>query len=123
MRAVLLVFRNELRRVLTLRPAFAVLVIAAALYALLYPQPYLSESLRKSPIAIVDQDHSTTSRDLIRRLDAMKHEITKTQESIGIERMRQAERESVQRMVSLLKGEGNYQKFQNFKKAFFNKHK
>lgn len=70
MRAVLLVFRNELRRVVTLRPAFAVLVIAAALYALLYPQPYLSESLRKSPIAVVDQDHSTTSRDLIRRLDA-----------------------------------------------------
>ena len=70
MRAVLLVFRNELHRVLTLRPAFAVLVIAAALYALLYPQPYLSESLRKSPIVVVDQDHSTTSRDLIRRLDA-----------------------------------------------------
>ncbi|MFT3691387.1 MAG: ABC transporter permease [Paenirhodobacter sp.] len=37
---------------------------------MLYPQPYLGEVVRNIPVAVVDQDGSTASRDLIRRLDA-----------------------------------------------------
>ncbi|MDH2385498.1 ABC transporter permease [Bradyrhizobium sp. CER78] len=70
MTTVLGVFRNELGRVFALRPVASVMVIAAAVYALFYPQPYLNEALRKVPIAVVDQDRSQTSRELARLIDA-----------------------------------------------------
>ena len=34
------------------------LVVALFLYAALYPQPYLAETLRDVPIAVVDRDGS-----------------------------------------------------------------
>ena len=66
----LAVFRDEFRRIFALRPVFSVLVLAVGLYAVLYPQPYLNEALRKVPLAVVDQDETTSSRDLARRIDA-----------------------------------------------------
>lgn len=65
-----LVFRRELQRIVTLPPVFAVMILAVALYAVFYPQPYLNEALRKSPVVVVDQDRTTTSRELVRRVDA-----------------------------------------------------
>ena len=70
MSATLAVYRRELVRIFTVRPAFAVLVLALFIYAALYPQPYLAETLRDVPIAIVDRDGSTSSRELVRRIDA-----------------------------------------------------
>lgn len=64
------VFRNELTRMLTLRPAFAVLILATCLYAAFYPQPYVNEALRDLPIAIVDHDGTLGSQELARRIDA-----------------------------------------------------
>ena len=69
MSAVLSVLRIEFRRIFTSRPAFGAMVIAILAYALLYPQPYLAEVLRDVPIAVIDQDNTTLSRDLIRRID------------------------------------------------------
>lgn len=70
MSMVLALFRHELRRIVAVRPAFAVLVLAAAVYAAFYPQPYLNEALRDVPIAVVDRDGTSASRELARRLDA-----------------------------------------------------
>lgn len=70
MTGLLAVCRNELNRIVTLPPVFAVMILAVAIYAVLYPQPYLNEALRKSPVIVVDQDRTTTSRELIRRVDA-----------------------------------------------------
>jgi ABC-2 type transport system permease protein len=70
MKATLAVLRNELHRILTLRPAFSVLVVATILYAAFYPQPYVNEALRNLPIAIVDRDNTLGSRELARRVDA-----------------------------------------------------
>ena len=64
------VFRGEFRRIFLLRPAFMVLVAATLIYAIFYPQPYINEALRDVPIAVVDQDGTTSSRDLARRIDA-----------------------------------------------------
>jgi ABC-2 type transport system permease protein len=64
------IFRHELRRIFTVKPAFAVLVLGAAFYALFYPQPYLNEALRNVPIAVVDRDGTQSSRDFARRVDA-----------------------------------------------------
>ncbi|WP_229166491.1 ABC transporter permease [Bradyrhizobium altum] len=46
------------------------MVVAAAVYAVFYPQPYLNEALRKVPIAVVDQDRTQASRELARLVDA-----------------------------------------------------
>jgi ABC-2 type transport system permease protein len=54
----------------SLRPVFSVLIIGVAFYAVFYPQPYLNEALRNVPIAIVDRDGTSTSRELARRIDA-----------------------------------------------------
>jgi ABC-2 type transport system permease protein len=70
MSGLLDVFRRELHRIFTLKPAFAVIVLGAAFYALFYPQPYLNEALRNVPIAVVDRDGTQSSRDFARRVDA-----------------------------------------------------
>jgi ABC-2 type transport system permease protein len=70
MNAIATVYRRELTRIFAVRPAFAVLVAALFAYAALYPQPYLTEALRDVPIAVVDRDGSTSSRELVRRIDA-----------------------------------------------------
>lgn len=64
------VFRNELARIFSLRPVFAVIIIAAVVYSVFYPQPYLNEALRNVPIAVVDQDGTQSSRELARLVDA-----------------------------------------------------
>src|ERR1700694_1951593 len=70
MNQLLTVFRDELRRIFVLRPVFAVLIVGSAFYAVFYPQPYLNEALRDVPIAIVDGDGTSVSRELARRIDA-----------------------------------------------------
>src|SRR6476661_5631990 len=70
MSGLLQAFRNEVRRIFTVKPAFSVLILGAAFYALFYPQPYLNEALRNVPIAVVDRDGTQSSRDFARRVDA-----------------------------------------------------
>lgn len=70
MTGILATCRNELRRIFTVRPILAVLILGSAIYALYYPQPYLNEALRNVPIAVVDRDGTEASRDLARRVDA-----------------------------------------------------
>src|SRR5262245_57427787 len=70
MSSILAACKLEFLRMLSLRPVFSVVVVAAAVYAVFYPQPYLNEVLRNVPIAIVDQDGTSTSRELTRLVDA-----------------------------------------------------
>jgi ABC-2 type transport system permease protein len=70
MKSALTICRIELGRVLTLKPAFSVLIVATLIYAALYPQPYRTEALRHVPIAVVDLDGTDSSRELARRVDA-----------------------------------------------------
>jgi ABC-2 type transport system permease protein len=70
MSGALQVFRDEIRRIFTVKPAFSVLILGAAFYAFFYPQPYLNEALRNVPIAVVDRDGTQTSRDFARLVDA-----------------------------------------------------
>jgi ABC-2 type transport system permease protein len=64
------VFRQEFRRIFTVKSAFSLIVLGVAFYALFYPQPYLNEALRNVPIAVVDRDGTQSSRDFARRVDA-----------------------------------------------------
>ena len=60
----------EMRRILNDRGVFGLIVMAPVLYGVLYPQPYLGQLLRNIPIAVVDQDHTEVSRDLVEALNA-----------------------------------------------------
>jgi ABC-2 type transport system permease protein len=63
-------FAAEWRRVLAIRGAFSLLVMAPLIYGIYYPQPYLTQILHKIPIAIVDNDLSELSRSIVQTLDA-----------------------------------------------------
>jgi ABC-2 type transport system permease protein len=60
----------EIRRVLNDRGVFGLIILAPVIYGLLYPQPYLGQILRRIPIAIVDQDHTELSRNLVQAVNA-----------------------------------------------------
>jgi ABC-2 type transport system permease protein len=63
-------FVAEWRRVLGVRGAFTLLVLGPLVYGIYYPQPYLNQILRKIPIAVVDNDLSELSRNIVQTLDA-----------------------------------------------------
>jgi ABC-2 type transport system permease protein len=63
-------FSTEWRRVLTTRAAFSLLVLGPVLYGIYYPQPYLTQILRKVPIAVVDNDLTDLSRRIVETIDA-----------------------------------------------------
>jgi ABC-2 type transport system permease protein len=63
-------FKAEWRRVLGTRGAFSLLFLAPLIYGIYYPQPYLNQILRKLPIAVVDNDQSDLSRQIVETLDA-----------------------------------------------------
>ncbi|MDB5365585.1 MAG: type transporter [Rhodospirillales bacterium] len=63
-------FRGELARVMADRSVKGVLVAAPVIYGLFYPQPYIGQTLRHVPIAVVDHDRTELSRELIMTLDA-----------------------------------------------------
>jgi ABC-2 type transport system permease protein len=63
-------FKAEWRRVLGTRSAFTLLLLAPLIYGIYYPQPYLNQILRKLPIAVVDNDLSDLSRQIVETLDA-----------------------------------------------------
>ncbi len=63
-------FVAEWRRMLAIRGAFILLVLAPLVYGFYYPQPYLNQILRKIPIAVVDSDLSELSRRIVQTLDA-----------------------------------------------------
>ena len=63
-------FAAEWRRVLSIRGALILMVGAPIVYGVYYPQPYLTQILRKLPIAVVDSDLSEISRRIVETLDA-----------------------------------------------------
>ncbi len=63
-------FKAEWRRVLGMRGAFTLLFLAPLIYGVYYPQPYLNQILRKLPIAVIDNDQSDLSRQIVETLDA-----------------------------------------------------
>jgi ABC-2 type transport system permease protein len=63
-------FTTEWRRVLSIRGALILMVGAPIIYGVYYPQPYLTQILRKLPIAVVDSDLSEISRRIVQTLDA-----------------------------------------------------
>lgn len=59
----------ELQEIRRTPAALSTMVMAILIYAAFYPQPYLNEAVRDVPTLVIDQDNSTTSRELARRVD------------------------------------------------------
>jgi ABC-2 type transport system permease protein len=69
-RGVAIAMGNEVQRVLSDRGVLGLIVLAPLAYGALYPQPYLGQLLRNIPMAVVDQDRTELSRDLVQALDS-----------------------------------------------------
>jgi ABC-2 type transport system permease protein len=69
-RGLVAAFATEYRRTLAERGAFGLMVLAPVIYGALYPQPYLGQIVRAIPIAVVDEDSSEVSRQLVQALNA-----------------------------------------------------
>ena len=69
-RGVAIAMGNEVQRILGDRGVLGLIVLAPLAYGALYPQPYLGQVLRGIPIAVVDQDQTELSRNLVQTLNA-----------------------------------------------------
>ena len=69
-RGVAIAMSNEVQRILGDRGVLGLIVLAPLAYGALYPQPYLGQVLRGIPIAVVDQDQTELSRNLVQALNA-----------------------------------------------------
>jgi len=67
---IFLAFKAEFHTISHNRGALLILIGAAVIYPVLYSIAYSPELLRDLPIAVIDQDNTSTSRQLIRMLDA-----------------------------------------------------
>lgn len=65
-------FRETLRAVFANRAARSTLIGAVVLYSFYYPAPYGREVASRLPVVAVDLDRSAMSRDLVRRLLAVR---------------------------------------------------
>lgn len=70
MNAVWRAMRDELRAVFADSQVRSILLISLLIYAVIYPLPYRAELLRDVPVVLLDQDRTTTSADLVRRVNA-----------------------------------------------------
>jgi ABC-2 type transport system permease protein len=64
--------RQTLRAVLTDRYARVLMIGAVVLYSFFYPAAYRHQVASNLPILVVDHDQSSTSRELLRRVDALR---------------------------------------------------
>jgi ABC-2 type transport system permease protein len=69
-RGVAVAMSNEVQRILGDRSVLGLIALAPLLYGALYPQPYLGQVLRGTPIAVVDQDRTELSREVVQALDS-----------------------------------------------------
>lgn len=63
-------FRNTLRDIFTDGGLIIFLLVVPVIYPIIYAFIYNEEVVRDVPVVVVDGDHSSLSRDFVRRLDA-----------------------------------------------------
>lgn len=66
----LAVMLNELKQIFRIKEVTSVLIMGLVTYFFFYPIPYNNEEVRDVPIAVMDQNQTTMSRELLRNLDA-----------------------------------------------------
>ena len=64
------IFRAEIRESFNDAGTVLIFLVAAILYPMLYSMGYVNETIREIPVAVVDLDHTSMSRQYSRMLDA-----------------------------------------------------
>lgn len=70
LKTFLAVMLNELSQIFRIKEVTSVLIMGLVTYFFFYPIPYNNEEVRDVPIAVMDQNQTTMSRELLRHLDA-----------------------------------------------------
>ncbi len=70
LKTFLAVMLNELKQIFRIKEVTSVLLMGLVTYFFFYPIPYNNEEVRNIPIAVMDQNQTTMSRELLRNLDA-----------------------------------------------------
>ena len=70
LKTFLAVVLNELKQIFRIKEVTSVLIMGLVTYFFFYPIPYNNEEVRDVPIAVMDQNQTTMSRELLRNLDA-----------------------------------------------------
>lgn len=70
MKNILKIWKSEILAILKDPGTLLIMVIGAFLYSLFYTIPFFTHILKDVPIAVVDFDNSSLSRELIRNLDS-----------------------------------------------------
>lgn len=70
MKNVLKIFKNEIGLIFKDKGTLLIMFFGVLLYSLFYSLPFLTQILRDVPIAVVDQNNSSLSRELTRDLDS-----------------------------------------------------
>ena len=70
MKAVWRALCDEMRAVFADSQVRSILLVSLVIYAVIYPLPYRAELLRDVPVVLVDRDRTSTSAELVRRVDA-----------------------------------------------------
>jgi ABC-2 type transport system permease protein len=63
-------FVGEIRRIFTDRGVMSLMILAPILFGFFFSFPYLGQTLRELPLAVVDQDRTELSRQIVMTLDA-----------------------------------------------------
>jgi len=64
------IFASELRESFMDAGTVLIFIVAVILYPMLYSIGYINQTIREIPVAVIDQDHSSLSRQYTRMLDA-----------------------------------------------------
>lgn len=94
----------ELKQIIQNENVRMTLIIATLMYAILYPLPYQNQLPRDLPIAIIDQDHSSSSRQLIRMIDATPQVAIINSSPSEIDAKRQLQKGEVNGYIVIPKG-------------------
>ena len=84
-------FKEEAKRIFTDVAILVTIIAGVILYSFLYPQPYVTQSVSKLKVSVVDYDKSTASREIIFKLSSTPQ--------ILVERRDQSEKEAKEALV------------------------
>lgn len=89
MKNIFRIFWNELRMVSRDEGILIFVILAPLFYPILYTYTYTNEVVREIPCAVVDDSHSTLSREFIRKVDATPnvHVVARPQSMVEAEEL------------------------------------
>lgn len=97
-------FAETFRAILRDRAVFLLLIVSPLLYSFFYPSAYSGEVAQRIPVAIVDYDHSATSRSFVVKAAAVQQASVAARPSSGTDASRLLQEREVDAFVIIPPG-------------------